>query len=169
MLSMVMTVSVLFGQMESIEKIKNSFIQAKANFPSNKKIDGSKKLTVKGKETLKKLSQLISEASEISPTKITMKEFMSINARFDSIMTTLGIYSTIKEGNTTAAKIRRPSLGKDIVIKFSNEDNSCTQQCADVYNNCMAANDCTRGGWVCVCCIPCSLVFVTCMASCSID
>lgn len=163
---MLLTACFLYGQMGSLEKMKSSFTQAKTTFPSNAKIDGSKKLTEKGKETLKKLRQLIIEGSEISPSKITMKEFMSINARFDSIMTTLGI--NIVENNSTA-KVRRPSsFSRNILIGF-NDDNSCTVNCNEVYNTCMSENDCTRSGWVCVCCIPCSLVYATCMASCTLD
>jgi hypothetical protein len=166
MILMILTACLLYGQMGNLEKVKNSFTHAKTTFPSNAKIDSSKKLTEKGKETLKKLRQLIIEGSEISPSKITMKEFMSINARFDSIMNTLGI--NMIEKNSTA-KVRRPSFRKDIVVGGFGNEMTCTDKCNEIYNTCMSENDCTRNGWVCFCCAPCSIVYATCMASCHLD
>jgi hypothetical protein len=43
---------------------------------------------------------------------------------------------------------------------------TCVTQCRDEYDNCMKENQCKKGGWICLCCAPCSLQYVGCVAKC---
>ncbi len=39
---------------------------------------------------------------------------------------------------------------------------TCVTQCASQYEQCVKENDCDTGGWLCLCCIPCSLQYMGC-------
>lgn len=45
---------------------------------------------------------------------------------------------------------------------------TCVTQCANEYNQCVTENQCDTGGWVCLCCVPCSLQYMGCIGRCSI-
>lgn len=45
---------------------------------------------------------------------------------------------------------------------------TCVTRCADEYDQCVRENRCDTSGWVCVCCMPCSLQYMGCVAACTI-
>lgn len=155
------------SQDENTSILKATFANAKNNFPSLQKIDKSSKLTEKGKKTFKRLIEIINSGNEISE-RTTLAEATLISNSFDSVMNVLGIYPKHKNGTTSTAKIRQSGFAKGIVI-MDFKDGGCVSQCNNIYNTCMSENNCSRGGWVCFCCMGCSLAFATCMAACTID
>ncbi len=43
---------------------------------------------------------------------------------------------------------------------------TCVTRCEQEYHDCTSENNCETGGWVCVCCVPCSLQYAGCVAKC---
>lgn len=64
----------------------------------------------------------------------------------------------------------------DLVSSVMARDNSgtgggsgptCVTKCANEYDQCISENSCDTSGWICVCCVPCSLQYMGCVAKCS--
>ena len=63
----------------------------------------------------------------------------------------------------------------DVVMSVMARDNSggggsgptCVTRCATEYDQCVSENSCDTSGWICVCCMPCSLQYMGCVAKCS--
>jgi len=47
-------------------------------------------------------------------------------------------------------------------------DVTCVTACAQEYAQCLNENGCDANAWVCLCCVPCSLQYMGCVASCSL-
>jgi hypothetical protein len=43
---------------------------------------------------------------------------------------------------------------------------TCATGCAGEYDQCVGENGCETGGWVCICCVPCSIQYMGCMRRC---
>ncbi|MGJ7459026.1 hypothetical protein ACR80S_03345 [Halomonas sp. MA07-2] len=43
---------------------------------------------------------------------------------------------------------------------------TCVTQCAQEYDKCVSENGCDTSGWICLCCSPCSLQYMGCVARC---
>jgi hypothetical protein len=43
---------------------------------------------------------------------------------------------------------------------------TCVTQCLDEYNKCMKENDCEYDSWFCLCCQPCMVQYLGCIARC---
>lgn len=68
-------------------------------------------------------------------------------------------------------------FASDVVMSFMARDNSgsgggsgptCVTKCANEYDQCISENRCDTSGWVCVCCMPCSLQYMGCVAKCTV-
>ena len=46
---------------------------------------------------------------------------------------------------------------------------TCAGRCQDKYNNCMKERGCTKDGWICLCCTPCSLLYMGCITRCALS
>jgi hypothetical protein len=49
------------------------------------------------------------------------------------------------------------------IAKDNAPDKPSATVCKDEYQQCVEDHDCDTSGWVCVCCIPCSLRYIKCM------
>lgn len=49
----------------------------------------------------------------------------------------------------------------------SGEGKTCVTKCSDEYNKCMEENSCEYS-WFCLCCMPCSLQYMGCVAKCTV-
>lgn len=66
-------------------------------------------------------------------------------------------------------------FASDVVMSFMARDNSggggsgptCVTKCANEYDQCISENGCDTSGWICVCCMPCSLQYMGCVARCA--
>lgn len=45
---------------------------------------------------------------------------------------------------------------------------TCVTKCANEYDQCVSENGCDTSGWICVCCTPCSLQYMGCVARCAL-
>ena len=45
---------------------------------------------------------------------------------------------------------------------------TCVTKCANEYDQCISENSCDTSGWICVCCMPCSLQYMGCVAKCTV-
>jgi hypothetical protein len=154
------------SQDAEVRQLKVKLTQAEAAFPTSQKIDQSTKLTAKGKSLFKQLRQVIVKGSQISE-RTPIGTFLSLEKTMDSALNAIGV-SFDENGKLSVAKMRQSGVFTTIGINSMSGEGGCTERCNAVYNTCMSANDCTRGGWICLCCSGCSLVFATCMASCAI-
>ena len=71
-------------------------------------------------------------------------------------------------------EIRWAKLVTDMQVAFMMRDNdggggggTCVTQCATEYDQCVTENGCDTSGWVCLCCAPCSLQYMGCVAKCT--
>jgi hypothetical protein len=64
------------------------------------------------------------------------------------------------------------NIASNLIIAMDNNGDgggsgkTCVSQCADEYNKCVDENDCDTSGWICLCCTPCSLQYMACVARC---
>lgn len=74
-----------------------------------------------------------------------------------------------------AQEVSWGKLSSDIAVSFLARDNpgggggggqTCVSRCAGEYDQCVSENGCDTSGWVCVCCVPCSLQYMGCVAKC---
>lgn len=169
--------SISFSQNDKIEQakgialLKSESAKTLRNFPSAKKIEESKDLTDNGKTLFKKIRTFLEEANKVSD-KTSFDSYSSILKELDWAMLMMNVATTNTKGSAggkdIAEKQRLPGIGMGGGGIFNGDGgNTCVTNCKNDYNRCMRENDCSHS-ILCLCCIPCSLQYMGCVAGCSI-
>lgn len=73
-----------------------------------------------------------------------------------------------------ASEVAWAKFATDVVVSMARDNSgtggsggTCVTRCADEYDQCVRENKCNTGGWICVCCMPCSLQYMGCVARCT--
>lgn len=74
-----------------------------------------------------------------------------------------------------ASEVAWGGLLCDVAVSHLARDNSgggagptCVTKCADEYHQCISENGCDTSDWACLCCVPCSLQYMGCVAMCTV-
>ena len=134
------------GRREYLRKVKSAAKNAISQLPDDREIE---KLDAVSRQYVERISSLIEAGLKLSDSDD------AAIARFAHEV------SWAKLGTDIAATVMARMSGGG-----GGSGPTCVTSCADEYNQCVQENNCDTGGWICICCVPCSLQYMGCVAKC---
>ncbi len=140
-------------EVEALKAMKLKATKALNDFPSVSAINASNNLSKNGKILLKQI--------RLTYEKVNNANFKVINKNeYDALMDDLSWTTAVMNG--IVMNLQNDGGGPD-------KGATCVTTCRKEYNQCLGENHCENDGWVCLCCIPCSLQYGGCIGHCIID
>jgi hypothetical protein len=130
-----------------LRKVKSAARKALAQMPDEEEIS---KLDIVSKRYVEQVGALTERG--LKATEWGEEELIQFAQELAWAQLTTSIASTI--------------IAKDNDGGGGGSGKTCVTKCADEYNQCTAENGCDTGGWICICCSPCSLQYMGCVARC---
>lgn len=136
-----------------------------------------------GREFLRKVRSAAKNAISQLPDDYEIEKLDAVSRRYVERISAV-IETGLKLTDWNDAELARfaqevswAKLGSDIaatvMARMSSDGGggsgpTCVTKCAQEYDQCVQENNCDTSGWVCICCVPCSLQYMGCIAKCTV-